>query len=675
MAEPVQWDADKLQAATSYLDFELRYALSTRQPLEKAWRRWLEAYRAPAIQPVRQFPFEGAANNIMPIIATDVDQLYATFMQSIHATDEVWSVTPMNERWVASAKPLQDYLSFIDRAILNMYSVNQRALLEMVKLGTCIYKTGWLYERRRVNSYNEDGKVVPAERTISKPFVDHVRLNDFLIPPYAYAVQPDEQGGAPWVAERLRISTDRLQMLARSTEPMLPNISQANLDRVLGVEETSSTEYDQKIQDLDYIKRGTRGAEDFDRDTNSVDSGAITGGVGSVVREVEVWEVHARLETQAGKWNDVILLYHLPTQTILRGVYNYFVHGKRPYEVSRYFPGEGFYGIGVCEQTEMFQTQISDFTNYQQDNVLLANSMMIATREGSSIGPNEPFYSGKVIISQGDPREEVVPIKMGTVYQDIPNMIQFMLNQKERRNSVSDLALGNMAALPSRTPATSVQAMLAEGKRRPDLTLKDLRYSGLARVGLRIVQLLQQFGSRPANGLGGERVLQLAVEVLGSPEGMEVVNKLSTPLEDAELGVGVSITAVSALGNKEMERQQFQSLLQIMAQQVYPQFMQAAQMAVMPDPKTGMPSPLASVGRTMCDGITELSTRLLEQYDIRNPEQMVPVLPPAPPPAPPAVPGANGALAGPGGPGGGAPGLGGLQGLFGGAGGGVPPAM
>lgn len=662
MAERVVWGEGLQQAASGYLSFELRYALQARQPLEKAWRRWLELYRAPAQQPLKQFPFEGAAGYVVPIIATDVDQLYASFMQSVHATDEVWTMEPMNERWVACAKPLQDYLSFIDRAILNMYGVNQRALLEMVKLGTCIYKTGWLFERRRVNAYNEDGKVVPAERTTSRPFVDHVRLNDLLLPPYAYAIQPDEQGGAPWVAERLRIGVDRLKMLAKSTDPMIPNIDADALALILSFEETASTEYDQKVQDLDYIKRGTGERVDFDRDGNSADSSSRTGGVGQVVREIELWEVHARLETTTGVWNDVILLFHLPTGKIVRAVHQYFVHGKRPYEVSRYFPGEGFYGIGVCEQTEMFQTQISDLVNFQHDNVLLANSTMIASKSGSGIGPNEPFYSGKVIVTDGNPNEEIMPIKMGTSYNDLPNMIGFMLQQKERRNSVSDLALGNMATLPSRTPATSVQAMLAEGKRRPDLTLKDLRYSGLAKVGLRVIQLLQQFASGPIQ-IGGQRYLKLALDVLGSPEGNEVFQKLATPLEDAELGLGVSIAAISASGNKEMERQQLQALLQIMAQQVYPQYLQAAQIA-------SQPGPMREIGLAMCTGINELTTRLYEQYDVRNVETLVPPLPQIPP----AVPG-MGALGGPGQAGGGAPGQPAMAGLLGGAGGGVPAAM
>jgi len=38
---------------------------------------------------------------------------------------------------------------------------------------------------------------------VSGPFVDHIRLVDFLIPPDYYAIDPDEQFGAPWVAKRI----------------------------------------------------------------------------------------------------------------------------------------------------------------------------------------------------------------------------------------------------------------------------------------------------------------------------------------------------------------------------------------------------------------------------------------------------------------------------------------
>ena len=67
-------------------------------------------------------------------------------------------------------------------------------------------------------------------------------------------------------------------------------------------------------------------------------------------------------------------------------------------------------------------------------------------------------------------------------------------------------------------------SLLQEGNRRPDLTIKDMRYEGLSTVGLRLLQLSQQFmGS--VEDVGGQRLLQLAVQSLGMPEGRDAAEK------------------------------------------------------------------------------------------------------------------------------------------------------
>jgi hypothetical protein len=84
------------------------------------------------------------ALNILP------DQYFAKFMQTIHADSDLWVVQAMNPDWQMAAKPLQDMLAVIDRTILKMEDVNESALLELCKLGTCIYEHGWLYEKRPI---------------------------------------------------------------------------------------------------------------------------------------------------------------------------------------------------------------------------------------------------------------------------------------------------------------------------------------------------------------------------------------------------------------------------------------------------------------------------------------------------------------------------------------------
>jgi hypothetical protein len=90
-------------------------------------------------------------------------------------------------------------------------------------------------------------------------------------------------------------------------------------------------------------------------------------------------------------------------------------------------------------------------------------------------------------------------------------------------------------------------------------------------------------------------------------------------MEDAALGVGVSITATSGSTNKETEKQGFTALLQLAAS-LYPQFIQAVQLA-----SSTPGTPVGDVALQSAKGLQELFQRLLEQYDVRNPEAILPL--------------------------------------------------
>jgi hypothetical protein len=618
----IQWGPGREQAFWDFIEVELQAALSARAPLERKWTDFLEQYRAPASQPVKHFPFEGASNYVMPVTAIDVDQLYAKFVQTIHAPANLWTIEGLNPQWTDAAKPIQDFLQWLDGAILRMEDVNKRALLELVKLGTCIYKTDWLYERRNTWSYDANGSRVRAERTVSHPVVDHVRLVDFILPAYAYAIQADDQGGAPWVAERHRIRIETLASIADASEPYLPNYGRMAVEKVKQWLTPDQTPHDDTIQNLDYHHTGgQRGGQSFEQTLGEATNHGPSGVGNTPKNEVEIFEVHARFATDkaGGSESDIVCEIHLPTRTIIRGTYLRYHHGRRPYSKAVYFPTEGFYGIGVCEQKEMFQKYISDLMNFQHDNVLLSNSIGIAAKQGGNIAPGEPVYPGKIWITDGAPKEELMSFQLGSIYPSLPGLIQSVTFTGRERTGVSDLNSGNINSLPSRTPATTVQSLLEEGARRPDLTLKDLRRC-LSEVGVRLIQLIQQH-AQPYQNADGERVLQAALQVLGSEAGIAVIQKLGLPLENAEYGLGVNLTATSATANKEVAKQAFIGLLQLKLQ-LMPGYVQFMQMA------TQMwGTPIGQVALDNLQGIAYLEKRLYEQFDIRNLNELVPQVP------------------------------------------------
>jgi hypothetical protein len=480
-----------------------------------------------------------------------------------------------------------------------MYDVNYRAVLEFVKLGTCIYKTGWAFERRNTMKYDAEGKLVRDVEMNSHPFVDHVSLIDFLIPAQSYEIQADRQGGASWVAERFRLTESQFMSRSQGQAPFLPNYDPEAVQLVRKfVESQSSSSTD--LRDTKFR------LDDYQP---------------SYLRQIELWEGHCRFDTTGtGTVDDVVAIIHLPSRTLLRAIVNPYRHGMRPYSVARYFRSDGFYGIGECEQAEVFQEMLTLLWNYQMDNVLAVNAPMLGVKLGANIVPGEPVYPLK-IWPLDNPSTDIKEIKLSEVYPSLQQFGSFIQIWGERRTGLNDLnTSGNPSSLPSRTPATSLLSMLQEGNRRPDLSLKELR-NALGEVGLRTIQNCQQFYSSPVQNPDASMQLQMLIMALGEPEGTYVAQKLAIPLEDIEQGIGVAITATSSGSNKEVERQSFLALIQVQAE-LSQQYIGLAQ--IIGNPQMQILSPvLVETASQIFKGYSELQRRLLEQFDIRNPEDIL----------------------------------------------------
>jgi hypothetical protein len=448
MADRVQWSGGRRKACIEFLQAELARAIGARASLDRSWRDALEQYRAPTSKSVAHFPFEGASNITYPMTAMVIDPIWARFMQNIHAPNNLWTCTPLNERWIDAAKPLQDYLQWLDQHILKMWDVNMRLFTEMLKLGTSIYKTHWRYERRSKVGYNAQKQRTRLIETLNQPTVDHVSLANFYLPPEAREIDPDAQGGAQWVAERHRLRPAQLRALAKGQAPFLPNFDSAAVTKVLEFQEQSPTDHDQKKAELDKVDASYALRHD---------------------RPVEIWEIHLRFDsTGNGIEDDLVIFFHAESMEVLRATYA--TMPDRPYTAIRYLRGDGFYGIGVCEQMDMWQDTMSNVVNFNIDKILLSNAPMIRAREGANILPNEPIFPGKIWNADKDEMELFHLAMPGNF--DIPQLLGFIMEGGVQRSGVSDLQRGDVGSLPSRTPATTIQSLLQEGNTRFDMSMK-----------------------------------------------------------------------------------------------------------------------------------------------------------------------------------------------------------
>jgi hypothetical protein len=246
---------------------------------------------------------------------------------------------------------------------------------------------------------------------------------------------------------------------------------------------------------------------------------------------------------------------------------------------------------------------------------------MLIAKEGANILPNEVFYPLKTLFVQ-DPSKDIQPFRWNTgTNSEVLNLLSYVQEGAKARSGLTDLQFGSVGAIPSRTPATTVQALLQEGNTRFDMMIQDLRLNALGPVGLQTLQnIVQQVGDRKNNPRGGPTYIELAAMVLGTKPGQLVDALIQLPSDRVEQGLGVELTATSGTNNKELQRQSYLALLQVFGQWG-PQLIQLGQLA-----QQSGGTPLGQIAVELFDGARELLQRILEQFDIRNPDDILPNL-------------------------------------------------
>src|SRR5690606_1461477 len=149
------------------------------------------------------------------------------------------------------------------------------------------------------------------------------------------------------------------------------------------------------------------------------------------------------------------------------------------------------------------------------------------------------------------PNEQIGEVRLGEVYPSLPQTIDFILRMSQMRTAVNEIQQGDVHNLPSRTPATTVMSALRQSNIRFDMTMQGIREAH-SDMGLRTLQnVAQQLRDDPL------RWQSFFASVLGEDDASSVLEILALPIHEIEEILGVSVTATSAMVNKEAEKQQF----------------------------------------------------------------------------------------------------------------------
>lgn len=565
-----------------YLREEITRALSDRRPLEERWLRYQRMYKAQPEKAVKEFPFYGAANLVLPVIATDVDTIYSRLAGILFGPENLWSCSPLREDAVDFAPRLQEFLRWAQRAELNAYPATVDWLMELTKLGTGVLKERYRRDRRMVYEFRETQTQgwmpeAPAAERISRvmlkdsPVMHHVSLFDFLVP--AGTIDHQE---APWVAERIMLDWSQIQQRVRAGIYMASDRLQAWHGR----------------------DRGGWVKEELQRQQ---------GWEPSLATKFELWEGWVDFDImRRGEPMPLLCTIHLPSMTYLRVDFNPFFHQEKPFSVARYLRQEKqFYGVGLGEMLEMFQEETTAMHNQRLDSGTISNAPMMMFKKGMGIREDEPIFVGRWFgVNEMD---DIKPISFGRLPNSSINDEQMTMSYAQRRTGVNDYVMGNSSAAVGYATAQTNIMQHQEAAKRFDQTLREVR-EALGASGRRIVELYQQFNQ------GGK-----VFSVLGPKDGALVQQILEFPLELIRHSVSIDVTATSASLNKETQIRTNTILMQ-MVTQFYEQMFQGMQLAINPQ----IPPPLQILAQRMVLGGSTMMRRVLESYDMQDVNRIIP---------------------------------------------------
>src|SRR4029077_11138369 len=521
----------------------------------------------------KTFPWDGAANLVVPLVGITVDSIVARITNTISAVQPFWSAGALIKDLEPVVHPLQDFMEWSRVNELDMYAQTRSWIVEVVKHGWGYLKVYWNSFTQRTFRIKQNA-ARPVDAIVRKPSVEHVLLADML----CQAGIEDELYQSEWIAQRVRLTDG--QMLWRKHDRVYDDV-----DKIMA-SKAEQTPMEEKVLENEFeFLAGKRG----DKKLNTL------------------YEVYADIPLAGSPLPvPVMITFHLETRTVARCVYNPDITGARPFQKGKFIDREGKRdGIGISRQLALLQEEISTLHNQQVDNATLANTRFFVGRRGV-VRNGTRVWPGRVL-TVPDPARDVITLPMADVYPSMRQLETSCLAYAERRSGVADYQLGRESnVLGNRATATGTLALIQEGNRRFDLNVRDVRQC-LGEVGKKLLLLNAQF--RPQG---------MAYFVKGS-DGELVEKALDLPDEFVADGIGIELTASTATINREIEKQGLMAMFGTLTQ-YYQQLLQISQVTMTPT----TPPPIQQLALEMADGARYLMSMIVQTYEIRAVDTLLP---------------------------------------------------
>ena len=564
-----------------YLSRLLNDELKSQGQLEENLREWQKQYRGD--KDPKSFPWAGCANVSIPLTRWLIDNIVVRIIEAIFGQKKVWMLRARKKEFTNLVEPLEDGLDWWQRWIIDFKKMIFSPILQAIKTGTGVVKISYRKEPKTVYRYASDeekeNKDLKKYKTDADPVVkDTLTKYDGV---YIESVPRED-----FIISSEATSIDTAFMVGMRTYLREPQLK-ARVKSGLYYPGT----YEQICAGDSY--------DDIKKDRAE--------GQGKVISEVkdkpiEIWELWLKYDVDNdGIEDDIVVVYHRKTGTILRAIYNPYFYGFRPFVDLVFNPVEySFDGDGLCQVLESIQDEVDTIHNQRLDRMTLINSLVLLAREGST---QEKFdiYPGATIWVD-DVTSAVQELKFSDQYPSTFNEEGLLMQYAQYVTGISPEAMGQPTA--ERPVAKEAMARLQQVGVKVKYGTENIRRQ-ISKIGMRALCMFGQY--QPHFRYEKQ-----------TKDGLFQSQTVEFPAEFLEEGINIDLYASSEMLNTEVRREINLTVYQLLSDYV-------TKMASMIQALTsaGVHQELKKYIIDVAEMSRKIVTRILDDFDIVDAEDLL----------------------------------------------------
>lgn len=565
-------DENTLGRLRSYLDTELTNHYAERATWIQRLQYYQADYWAEPITTRASYPFVGASRIIIPLTAIAVETFHARAMTTLYSLPQFSYVKSKNSKFSNIERGLERLL---DTEIMGS-EPSKRSLdniiMELEKYGTGVGKSEYENIVRKAVREQPDGSTVPFYVTTKRGNeIKAVSIGRFLMP---FAFQDAQD--SPWCGEEHEDSPYVLKNLVEN------GFFYGDV-------------YDILWNWVVFAAAGATSQQRFFTNTQEQLEDRQPNWPNLILWQ-EIWMCFD--VDGDGEDEEIVVHYHHMSGTFMAIRYNWYDNLRRPYRKGNFIPVEHRWnGIGIAQQNEQFQREITTIHRQRLDAGTIANVPMLKVAKLSGISVDEPIFPGKKWFL--DSLDQLEPFRLSDVPASAYSNEQAALIYSQQRTAINDVTMGMPQAGTPGT-ATGDLARLQEGNKRFDYIYSNIK--GLIKE-LQIDTLcnIQQFGPRN-------------VEFFEFDDDGPAVKQFLDAVDPTyiETGLILDIGPVGQQQNKIINRQNWTQIATFINQYY------AGLGTLLAPIMQQNPQLMQQFMQQATEGINEAMIQLLESFDVRN---------------------------------------------------------